>query len=156
MAIALASTILIFPQSLNHIILDDIIHKPLKITIDMIKLQDEVLATTDEARWAELSIRSSGLRAGHVEGIQATEGQLGLLQLEVTRGQTSARDLTRLFKKLQEVGARAYGLTTFVVSRLAFSIDIQGSLLCALSIFMSTELMSFRHCWTRLAKLPKT
>lgn len=118
MAIALVSTILIFPQSLNHIVLDAIVKKPLKLTIDMLKLQEEVLSTTDEDKWAELAEKTTALRAGHVAGLQETEGQLGLLQLEVTRGQTSAADLSRIFKKLQDVGSRIYGLTTFVVGAL--------------------------------------
>ena len=115
-AIALVSSILIFPQSLNHIVLTSIVEKPLARQLAMLKLQDRVLATSDPAQWEELAAETREGRLELVKGMQEIEGQVKLLQLEVTRGRTSAADMARVFEKLKELAGRMYGLTTFVVS----------------------------------------
>ena len=70
----------------------------------------------DEARVSQLAAKAKGLRASHVQGVNGLEGKVGMLQLEVTRGQIGAGDLTRVFQKAKEIGARSYALGAFVVS----------------------------------------
>lgn len=82
----------------------------------MLKLQDRVLATSDPADWDELAKETREGRLELTRGMQEIEGQVKLLQLEVTRGRTSAADLAMVFDKLKELAGRLYGLTTFVVS----------------------------------------
>ena len=84
----------------------------------MLKLQDRVLATSDPAQWDEMAKETREGRLALTGGMQEIEGQIKLLQLEVTRGRTSAADLAKVFTKLKELGGRMYGLTTFVVSPL--------------------------------------
>ena len=84
----------------------------------MLKLQDRVLATSNPADWDELAKETREGRLELTKGMQEIEGQVKLLQLEVTRGRTSAADLARVFDKLKELSGRLYGLTTFVVSHI--------------------------------------
>lgn len=114
-----ACTILIFPQSLNHIVLTDLIRSNLQPIQSMVRLQDTVVITSpsDKAKVSELSGKLVGLRAKHVAGVNALEGQLGFLGLEITRGQIGGKDLVEIFKKFKQLGGRAYALSSFMVSR---------------------------------------
>jgi hypothetical protein len=116
-AIAVACTIFIFPQSLNHIVITDLIKTNLRPIQSILSLQDEVVETktADEEKISELAGKAKGLRLKHVQGVNAVEGQMGLLQLEVTRGQIGAADLNKIFEKAKELGSRSYGLASFVV-----------------------------------------
>ncbi|WWD17770.1 hypothetical protein CI109_102211 [Kwoniella shandongensis] len=116
-AIALASVILIFPQTLNHIMLDSMTSKMLGPITKIVKLQEEVLNTSpgDKERWSALATKAYALRHGQIAATTALEGQTGLLQLEITRGQIGPRDLTKIFNKVKDLGIRAYGLTSFVL-----------------------------------------
>lgn len=118
MAIGLACTILFFPQSLHSIVLDGMIKTDLGPILSLLKLQEEILDANPEERevWTELAEKAYDLRKAHVGGIAAIEGQTPLLQLEVTRGRMGPKDLVRVFEKSKELGARAYGLGSFVVS----------------------------------------
>ncbi|OCF73911.1 hypothetical protein I204_05757 [Kwoniella mangroviensis CBS 8886] len=114
-AIAIASMFLIFPQTLNHIMLDAVTTKMLGPTIRLLKLQDSVVTTSpqDTERWHELATQSYALRAGHIAGVTALEGQTALLQLEITRGQIGPGNLQKVFAKVKNLGLRAYGLASF-------------------------------------------
>ena len=116
-AIAVACTIFIFPQSLSHIVMTDLLKTNLKPIQSILKLQDDVLAVlpSDTTRIAELAGKAKKLRAAHVQGVNALEGQMPMLQLEVTRSQMGAGDLIKVFEKSKEVGSRSFGLATFVV-----------------------------------------
>ena len=115
-AIALASSVLIFPQSLNHIVLTSIVDRPLAQCLHLLDLQDRVLHTNDPEDWDALAKEAKEGRIEFSKSIQESEGQVKLLQLEITRGRTSAADLATVFGKLKELGGRVYGLTSFIVS----------------------------------------
>lgn len=115
-AIALASSVLIFPQSLNHIVLTSIVEKPLAQCLNLLNLQDRVLHTSESEDWDKLAKEAKEGRIAFSKSIQEIEGQVKLLQLEITRGRTSAVDLAAVFSKLKELGGRVYGLTSFIVS----------------------------------------
>lgn len=129
MAIAIAATILLFPQSLNSIVTDSLIKTNLKPALDLLTLQDEILHTVPSSHdaWTELAAKAYELRSEHVIGVTALEGQVGLLQLEITRGQVGPGDLAKVFKKAKELGARSYGLASFVVSTALISILMKRS-----------------------------
>jgi hypothetical protein len=115
-AIALASSVLIFPQSLNHIVLTSITERPVAQCLQLFKLQDRVLKTCEPEDWNALAKEAKESRIEFLKAIHEIEGQVKLLQLEITRGRTSAADLARVFGKLKELGTRVYNLTSFVVS----------------------------------------
>lgn len=127
-AIAVACTIFIFPQSLNHIVITDLIKTNLAPIKSILKLQDEVVSTkpSDHEEVGKLAGKARGLRMAHVQGVNAVEGQIGLLQLEVTRGQIGAGDLAKIFEKAKELGSRSYGLVSFVVSESPSSFSASG------------------------------
>ena len=118
-AIAITGTILIFPQSLNSIVLDSFNETNLKPIQGLLKLQDDVLATvpSDHKKWAELAEKGYALRSAHAKGVNALQGQIGMLQLEMSRGQIGPGDLTKIFNKAKELGTKGYGLASFLVSR---------------------------------------
>ena len=82
-----------------------------------LELQDEVLAITpdEEEQWTGLAQRANALRGKTVQGLGGIQGQIGLIQLEVSRGRTGPDDLHNIFEKVKELGTRAYGLDSFVV-----------------------------------------
>ncbi|WVF70551.1 hypothetical protein IAT40_005342 [Kwoniella sp. CBS 6097] len=116
MAMAFASIFLIFPQTLNHIMLDGMTTKMLGPTISLFKLQNEVVHATpsDNEKWTELAGKSSALKAQHIAAVMALEGQTAMLNLEITRGQIGPGDLQSVFKKVKDLGARTYALSSFV------------------------------------------
>jgi hypothetical protein len=116
MAVALATSILIFPESLNHIVLNTIVEDSLVQCQNLLTLQDRVLQATEPGEWERLSQETKVTRTDFSQSVKQVQGQIKLLQLEVTRGRTSAADLTMLFGKLKELGGRAYGMSSFVVS----------------------------------------
>ena len=75
-----------------------------------------MLHTSEPEDWDKLAKEAKGGRIEFSKSIQEIEGQVKLLQLEITRGRTSAVDLTAVFSKLKELGGRVYGLTSFIVS----------------------------------------
>jgi len=75
-----------------------------------------VLHTNDPEDWDVLAKEAKEGRIEFSKSIQEIEGQVKLLQLEITRGRTSAADLATVFGKLKELGGRVYGLTSFIVS----------------------------------------
>jgi hypothetical protein len=122
-AIGIASTILIFPQTLNSVFLTSFVKTNLEPIIGILKLQEEVVNTPpgDIETWSELSRKAVKLRAGHVAGVMGLDAQAGLLQLEISRGRLGPGDLGMMFKKSKDLGARAYGLASFAVSTIQFA-----------------------------------
>ncbi len=118
MAIAITSTILLFPQSLNSIVITALIKTNLRPALGLLKLQDEVLSTSpsEHEKWTGLAQKGYALRTAHIKGVTALQAQISMLQLEVTHGQIGPGDLSKVFEKAKELGARAYGLASFVVS----------------------------------------
>lgn len=97
----------------------------------LLKLQDEVLTTlpSDHGKWTQLAEKGYELRAAHVKGVTALHGQVALLELEISRGQVGPGDLAKIFHKAKALGARAYGLASFVVSltSIALYLSIDGT-----------------------------
>lgn len=118
LAIALASTILIFPQSLHSILLTQLNELCLTPIKGLLDLQTSVLdaSPSDEEKWSGLASKAAGLRKAHVMGATALGGQVKLLSLEFTHGRFGAQDLQRIVEKEKVLGQRAFGLATFVVS----------------------------------------
>ncbi|OCF31124.1 hypothetical protein I316_07256 [Kwoniella heveanensis BCC8398] len=105
MAMAFVSIFFIFPQTLNHIMLDGMTTKMLGPTVSLFKLQNEVVHAipSDNEKWTELAAKSSALKAQHIAAVMALEGQTAMLNLEITRGQIGPTDLQAIFKKHQSL-----------------------------------------------------
>ncbi|WVQ77075.1 hypothetical protein IAR50_006758 [Cryptococcus sp. DSM 104548] len=116
-AIAIASVFLIFPQTLNHIVLDALTKTIISPCIDLLDLHEQVLhiPPSDESKWAGLADKTYAIRDKHVAAITALQGQIGMLQLEITRGQIGPTDTERIFNKSKDLGARLYSITSFVL-----------------------------------------
>ncbi|TYJ56489.1 hypothetical protein B9479_002736 [Cryptococcus floricola] len=114
---SIASVILIFPQTLNHIVLDAFTKTIIAPCIELLDLQEQVLRTSpsDKSKWAELADKTYAIRDKHVSSMTALQEQIGMLQLEITRGQIGPTDTERIFDKSKDLGARLYSITSFVM-----------------------------------------
>ncbi|KIR70920.1 hypothetical protein I310_05332 [Cryptococcus deuterogattii CA1014] len=116
-AIALASIIFIFPQTLNHIVLDSLNKTILTPAISLLAILDEVLETSpsDAEAWGKVSEKGFETRDKLVAAVTALEGQTGMLQLEITRGQIGPKDLEKVIAKLKAMCGTLYGVTSFAI-----------------------------------------
>lgn len=69
----------------------------------------------DQASWAGLKAKSSALEKGIVGGIVGLDKLVGVLELEVSRGRTSASDLKELLAKSKVLLGRLIGMGSFRV-----------------------------------------
>ncbi|ORY33700.1 hypothetical protein BCR39DRAFT_592676 [Naematelia encephala] len=117
MAIALASIVLLFPQTMNALLTQGIADKMLTTTRSILRLQDDVLSTStrDEARWSELAKQGHGLRAAHARATNELGGQVAMLQLEISHGQLGPGDVAKVYEKAKELGTKAFALASFVM-----------------------------------------
>lgn len=120
-ATSLSSLILFFPQSLNHLTLGALVTTQLGPIQALIKMQDNALATDpkDIDGWHKLSVDTHTHRRDFVRANGGIEAQAGTLQLEVTRGRISAGQLAQLIAKTKDLAGAAFGVGSFIVSRLA-------------------------------------
>ncbi|GAA6009109.1 hypothetical protein JCM11491_005752 [Sporobolomyces phaffii] len=130
-AIALAATILIFPQSLNSSYTINLVDKFLSPILQRSHLHSKVLGTpapsygtpheTDEDQaWKAFPALWSGTQEAMASGLEALLGTTGLLELEISYGRLGAKDLASLTDSLRELLARSVGLailSTTVSSR---------------------------------------
>ncbi|EIW70668.1 hypothetical protein TREMEDRAFT_73534 [Tremella mesenterica DSM 1558] len=113
-AIALAASFLLWPQTVHHLFLDGMVNGVLRTASASLGLQDAVLSTTDPAKWTELSTKMREIRGANAAAVNGLEGQVGMLQLEVSRGRLSPGDLGDIFERVKRLCVRLYGLNTFV------------------------------------------
>lgn len=118
MAIAVACSLLIFPQSTSHIILSEMVPKVIGPLRSILSMQDEVLVTplSDTEKWKGFANKAKDLRRGHIAAVNAAEGQVKMGHLEISRGQIGAGDMSKLFAAVRLLGGRAFALSSFVVS----------------------------------------
>jgi hypothetical protein len=83
----------------------------------LIELQAKVLATdpSDVAAWSELTSQANQLRTAAAETLVALQGQIGLLEMEVSRGRLGAKDLKALIVKSRGLLGRMLGLVSFQI-----------------------------------------
>ncbi|KAJ7679684.1 hypothetical protein B0H17DRAFT_1077726 [Mycena rosella] len=115
LAIAIASLVLIFPESLNHIwltMLDQAFFGP---TLSILSLQATALAArpSDHAGWAGIAGKVAAARAGLGGGLAGLAAQIGLIDLEISVGRLGPGDLKRLAPELRALGFRTSGLMAF-------------------------------------------
>jgi hypothetical protein len=123
MAIGIVTPLLIFPQTLNHIFTDAIVDGILRPAEAILDLQQSVLTTkpSDHDAWGALAEKVHGLRKAYITASTTLSGQVSMLKLEISHGRTSANKLIEIFDKCKELGARTFGLSSFMVCRIAIS-----------------------------------
>ncbi|CAK5266926.1 unnamed protein product [Mycena citricolor] len=125
MAIAIASLILIFPESLNHVWLTSLDRAFFGPVEQILMLQSEALEAhpSDHKKWAQLSNKSVGTRTGLIAGITGIMSQVGLLDLEISLGRLGPGDLKKLAPEIRGLGMRSSGLLAFQVTVLRINED---------------------------------
>jgi hypothetical protein len=118
LAVGLACTIVFFPQTLNHHVLGGLVKGALGPIQELLNMQDDVLISdpSDNGTWDVLATKAARLRKGFAAGAGALAASSQMLQLEISRGRISAGELTELITRTRELGSRAFGLGSFVVS----------------------------------------
>ncbi|GAA5900035.1 uncharacterized protein JCM6883_006070 [Sporobolomyces salmoneus] len=130
-AIALAATILIFPKTLNSSYTTDLVDKFLSPILQRSHLHSKVLSspapsygtpheTNEDRVWKGFAPIWSGTQEAMAGGLEGLLGTTGLLELEISFGRLSAKDLASLTDSLRELLARSVGLailSTTVSSR---------------------------------------
>jgi hypothetical protein len=83
----------------------------------VIALQTQVLQTdpTDPKAWEERAEKVKELRTAASETLVGLNGQMGMLELEVSRGRISAKDLKTLLVKSRALIGRMVGVSSFQV-----------------------------------------
>ncbi|GAA5877972.1 hypothetical protein JCM3774_004770 [Rhodotorula dairenensis] len=117
--IALAATILIFPQTLNHAWTVDLTDKFLSPTRQRGDLHSKILSTppvtletTDIQThpWTKLGEMWQSTQEAMSNGLEGLLGSIGLAELEVSFGHLGAKDLKSLVDPLRELHMRSLGL----------------------------------------------
>lgn len=85
---------------------------------EIMELQESVLKANpdDEAEWAGYTAKLHELRGIASATLIEISGQAGLMELEITRGRTSAGDLKSLINKSKALLGRLMGVASFQVS----------------------------------------
>ncbi|KAJ7715902.1 hypothetical protein B0H16DRAFT_1701559, partial [Mycena metata] len=97
-AIALAAIVLIWPETGNHLWLTTLDNAFFEPALSILTLQSAALAErpSDHAAWARVGAKVTAARVQLGAGLAALAGQIGLVDLEVSRGHLGPRDLKRL------------------------------------------------------------
>ncbi|KAK4057506.1 hypothetical protein OIO90_001575 [Microbotryomycetes sp. JL221] len=113
-AVALASSLLIFPQSLNSNWTTDLVDKFLLSVLQRSKLYSKLLKTPtpvkDEHAWSALGRTFETNQESLSSGLEGLLGTMPMLELEVSHGRTGAKDLIKLKTVLEKVRARSLAL----------------------------------------------
>ncbi|KAF7367705.1 hypothetical protein MSAN_00834300 [Mycena sanguinolenta] len=115
LAIAIASLILIFPETLNHMWLTTLDRAFFGSALSLLSLQSTALGTppSDHAAWDALAGKISAARTAFGGALTALTAQVALIDLEFSVGRLGPGDLKRLAPELRAVGLRASGLLAF-------------------------------------------
>ncbi|KAJ7250170.1 hypothetical protein B0H12DRAFT_1121038 [Mycena haematopus] len=115
LAIAIASLILIFPESLNHMWLTTLDGAFFGSALSLLSLQSTALGTppSDHKAWDALAGKIAGTRMAFGGALAALTAQIALIDLEFSVGRLGPGDIKRLAPELRAVGLRASGLLAF-------------------------------------------
>lgn len=117
-AVGVASTVLMFPQTLNHLVLNMLCRKALQPIHDALVAHETVLATTpsDVDAWAAATAKVAGLGQAILGAFGQLEPQAKMLQLEISYGRISAGQLKELLNRTRDLGSKTLGLGALAVS----------------------------------------
>ncbi|PPQ95766.1 hypothetical protein CVT26_015853 [Gymnopilus dilepis] len=114
-AVAIASLILVFPESQSHVWLTALTDSFWAPTLDLLRLQSEALESrpSDYENWADLNTRGQKLRQSLVNATEAVITQLRLIGLDTSIGRLGPSDLKKINAELKSIMFRAAGLHSF-------------------------------------------
>jgi len=128
LGISLATSVLIFPQSLNSACLDLIANRSLKSIRLMLKLHDRLLglevASPDDEDFNHIVQGVKTLRSGFLDSMTGLNSQMGLIQLEVSRGRTSPGQIQAVAKEVKTLGERVLALAALTVRFICPSVAL--------------------------------
>ncbi|KAG6885510.1 hypothetical protein C0993_000760 [Termitomyces sp. T159_Od127] len=130
-AIAIASLVLIFPVSLNHVWITSLQHDFLQASSKfhefsptnlkqplskILSFQSKALESipSDHATWTELTTSSQAARQKLLASTQGLLGQIGVVDLEFSVGRLGPGDLKRISRELKSIVFRASALYSFL------------------------------------------
>ncbi|KAG5640425.1 hypothetical protein DXG03_008703, partial [Asterophora parasitica] len=116
-AIAIATLVLIFPESLNRVWLTSFQTNFLDPIEQMISYQNQALESnpSDAGNWDELTDLGYAARRKLVAGTQDLLGQIGTIDLEVSVGRLGPADLKRINAEIKSLMFRAAGIHAFLI-----------------------------------------
>ncbi|KAF8152843.1 hypothetical protein K438DRAFT_1863917 [Mycena galopus ATCC 62051] len=114
-AIAIASLVVVFPETLNHMWLTTLDGAFFGSVLSLLSLQATALGLqpSDHKAWDAVTGKIDATRTAFGGALAALNAQLGLIDLEISVGRLGATDLKRLAPELRAVGLRSSGLLAF-------------------------------------------
>ncbi|TFK67683.1 hypothetical protein BDN72DRAFT_87052 [Pluteus cervinus] len=114
-AIAIASLVLIFPESMNHVWLTQLKTDFFEPLAQITAIQNEALASkpSDHQKWASITESGIEVRKRLIGGVQLLLNQIGLIDLEISVGRLGPSDLKRINKELKSLMFTSTGLHAF-------------------------------------------
>ncbi|GEM12833.1 fusaric acid resistance-like protein [Rhodotorula toruloides] len=114
-AVALAGTIVLFPRTLNTSWTTDLVDKVLSPILQRSQMHTKLLSTppprsdsgSSDSDWSKLGSIVSSTQEASSAGLESLLGMLGMMELEVSYGRLSAKDLKRLVDPLRELHTRS-------------------------------------------------
>ncbi|KAF7437434.1 hypothetical protein PC9H_004273 [Pleurotus ostreatus] len=118
LAIAIASLVLVFPETLNHVwlsllLLADSVFAPIKETLDLLS-QALSSRPSDRATWESFTHTGTNLRQVVTEGAQGLLGQTALLDVEFSLGKLGPGDLKKVSGEVKSLIFQTNGLLSFL------------------------------------------
>ncbi|KAJ3509937.1 hypothetical protein NLJ89_g4950 [Agrocybe chaxingu] len=116
-AVAIASIIFIFPESLSHVWLTLFLDEFWTPTLDLFRLQNEALNTSpsDHEKWEDMNARGAVLRTKLIEGVEELVQKIGLIDLDSSLGRLGPADLKKFSTEIKSMMFRAGALHSFQV-----------------------------------------
>ncbi|KAJ7159565.1 hypothetical protein C8R46DRAFT_956786 [Mycena filopes] len=151
LATALASLVLVFPETANHMWLTTLDESFFGPALSILTLQSTALAErpSDHVAWASVGAKITAARVALGAGLAALAGQIGLVDLEVSRGHLGARDLKRLAPEVRALGFRLSALLSFQATVAAGHADDARAAAAALDPGLQDKLDSSRFARRR-------
>ncbi|CAA7266340.1 unnamed protein product [Cyclocybe aegerita] len=116
-AVAIASIVFIFPESLSHVWLTLFLDEFWMPTLDLYRLQNEALSTrpSDHEKWEDMDARGAVLRTRLIEGVEELVQRIGLIDLDSSLGRLGPADLKKFSAEIKSMMFRAGALHSFQV-----------------------------------------
>ncbi|GLB36769.1 putative ER transporter, 6TM, N-terminal [Lyophyllum shimeji] len=116
-AIAIATLIFIFPESLNLVWLTTLQDEFFNPVAQILSHQSQALNSrpSDDENWARILQQSQSDRKKLVSGTQTLLGQINMIDLEISVGRLGPGDLQRISVELKSLMFRTTGLHAFLI-----------------------------------------
>lgn len=102
-AMAVASLLFIFPETMSHIWIRDVVETFLEPSLSLLAVQDSVLTSSfplDGEEFASKVQKGKDIRRGIVAGVQGILGGIGTIDLEISVGKLGPGDLKEISSKI--------------------------------------------------------